>query len=431
MTSTLAVVPDLPNDDPRAALDEILGQIQARALQHERDRSLPYEEVAQLAAAGFGALRLPASEGGAGYRLTTLFDLLVDLAAADSNQPQIWRNHIAFVEDRLQPEPAAKNAHWRAVIAAGAVVGAGWSERANTSFKDTVTELTASPAGWVLNGEKYYSTGSNFADWISVSARRGDDEAGFIALVEARHPGVQVEDDWSGFGQRTTGSGTTRYVDVEVGEEQIYAFTERAPYQEALYQLIHVATLAGIARAAHRDAVEQVRRRSRSYAHALAEAPRDDAQLQAVIGRIGALAGSAAAVVTRAAAVLDLAADAAIAGLPAEVTEAAVHRAAVAVYEAQISVADDALEAATILFDALGSSGVDTGLVLDRHWRNARTIASHNPRVYKERLLGAWYLNGTPPVVYADPKSDDQKAAEEAAAVQVERVAEDAKQAAR
>ncbi len=25
-------------------------------------------------------------------------------------------------------------------------------------------------------------------------------------------------------------------------------------------------------------------------------------------------------------------------------------------------------------------------------------IASHNPRVYKERVVGAWYVNGTSPL---------------------------------
>ena len=35
---------------------------------------------------------------------------------------------------------------------------------------------------------------------------------------------------------------------------------------------------------------------------------------------------------------------------------------------------------------------------LDRHWRNARTLASHNPRVYKARILGDWLINGKDPV---------------------------------
>jgi len=395
----------------RSRFAPIVETIAARALAHERDRNLPYDEVRDLAEAGFGALRLPVEEGGAGLTLTEFFALLLEVAAADSNQPQIWRNHLAFVEDRRQPEPADKNARWRKYVADGAVVGGAWSERGNKTFQDTVTELTAGSDGWRLNGVKYYSTGSNFADWISVAARREGEENGIIVLVDAHGPGVTVEDDWTGFGQRTTGSGTTRFVDVVVDEDAVYPFTERAPYQEALYQLVHVTTLAGIGRAALRDAITQVRSRTRAYPHGLGETPREDAQVQAVIGRVGALVASAEAAVARAARVLDVAADAAIGGSDEAVVAAAVNDAAVAAYEAQVTASEDVLAATTLIFDALGSSGVDTSIALDRHWRNARTIASHNPRVYKERLLGAWYLNGAPPVVYGDLKKEDGRPA--------------------
>ncbi len=46
------------------------------------------------------------------------------------------------------------------------------------------------------------------------------------------------------------------------------------------------------------------------------------------------------------------------------------------------------LEAATILFDTLGASAARKPAGLDRHWRNARTLASHNPRIYKDRIVG-------------------------------------------
>jgi alkylation response protein AidB-like acyl-CoA dehydrogenase len=282
------------------------------------------------------------------------------------------------------------------------VVGGAWSERGNTTFADTVTVLRPGEAGWMLDGRKYYSTGSNFADWISVAARREGDDAGVIALADARHPGVTVQDDWNGFGQRTTGSGTAIFAQVPIDDDAVYSFTDRAPYQEAMYQLIHVATLAGIARAAQRELVDRVLARTRNYPHGLAPAPRDDAQLQAVVGRVAALASAAAASTDRAARALDRAAAASIASADPEVVRAAVDEAAVAAYEAQVTVSEDVLAATTLIFDALGSSGVDAGTGLDRHWRNARTIASHNPRVYKERLLGAWYLNGAPPVVYGD-----------------------------
>ncbi|NUL20607.1 monooxygenase, partial [Agrobacterium tumefaciens] len=32
---------------------------------------------------------------------------------------------------------------------------------------------------------------------------------------------------------------------------------------------------------------------------------------------------------------------------------------------------------------------------LDRFWRNARTVSSHNPLIYKEKVIGDWEVNRT------------------------------------
>jgi alkylation response protein AidB-like acyl-CoA dehydrogenase len=79
----------------------IFGRIQDNALRHEHERSLPYDEVRWLAEAGFGALCLPAADGGGGASVTEFFALLTGLAAADSNHPQIWRNNPRVYEERL------------------------------------------------------------------------------------------------------------------------------------------------------------------------------------------------------------------------------------------------------------------------------------------------------------------------------------------
>lgn len=61
-------------------------------------------------------------------------------------------------------------------------------------------------------------------------------------------------------------------------------------------------------------------------------------------------------------------------------------------------VADLILSATSDLFNALGASATSTRHSLDRHWRNARTAASHNPLIYKEKVIGDWEINGTEPV---------------------------------
>ncbi len=378
-------------DAARARLAPVIARIAEQAIAHERDRSLPFTETAELAEAGFGALRIPVELGGAGLTIVEFFELLVELGAADSNQPQAWRNHIAFVEDRLAGGTEADRA-WLERIAGGLVIGGAWSEVGSSSLLQSSTRLDRVDGRLRLTGTKYYSTGSIFSDWLSVFAR---DERGesVLVIVDSRARGVELIDDWSGFGQRTTGSGTTRFHSVAVEEGNVLPFTDRFISQEAVYQLVLLAALAGIARAARDDVVAGVLRRIRSYPHGLAEQPRADAQVQEVVGRVAAHAASAAASVARGAAALQE-----VSAAAPEEREATARQAAIAVYEAQLVVASATLDATTLLFDALGSSGVEREAGLDRHWRNARTLVSHNPRIYKERIVGDWYLNAADPL---------------------------------
>jgi alkylation response protein AidB-like acyl-CoA dehydrogenase len=62
-----------------------------------------------------------------------------------------------------------------------------------------------------------------------------------------------------------------------------------------------------------------------------------------------------------------------------------------------VSVTRIAGDALWRFFDAASASSTDADLALDRHWRNARTVSSHNPVVYKARLVGDWAVNRTLP----------------------------------
>ena len=55
------------------------------------------------------------------------------------------------------------------------------------------------------------------------------------------------------------------------------------------------------------------------------------------------------------------------------------------------------LGATAILFDTLGASATFSRAARDRYWHNARTRASHNPCIYKDRIVGDYAVNGTNP----------------------------------
>ena len=69
----------------------IFARIAEGAVERERNRVLPFEQIKWLKEAGFGAVRIPVEHGGAGASLPQLVQLLIELAEADSNLPQALR----------------------------------------------------------------------------------------------------------------------------------------------------------------------------------------------------------------------------------------------------------------------------------------------------------------------------------------------------
>ena len=328
MTASRLVPPavdpaSLPRDLPglRAHFRPVVEEIARGALERDRARLLPFEAVRALGRAGFSVLRVPQEAGGPGVDVRTVTALLVDLAAADSNVAHLYRSHLGFLDAlRFQPQPVRDR--WHALVLAGATVGNASTERGGNALGTLNTRLTA-PAGgdddgapgaaWTLTGTKYYATGSIFSSHTRVSAAvvRADGSLapgrGF-AVVPVDAPGVSLEDDWDGFGQRLTGTGTAVFEDVAVDPRDVLERIPGSPeavHEAAWFQLILLAVLAGIARAARDDAAARVAARVRTFNTGLGVPFREDPLIQEAVGRIAAKASAAEAVVLAAADALD------------------------------------------------------------------------------------------------------------------------------
>lgn len=138
------------------------------------------------------------------------------------------------------------------------------------------------------------------------------------------------------------------------------------------------------------DAVDFANHHARPIKHSTASRSVDDPYVELSVGDVSARAFTAEAVVLRAAESIDRA-------WAADLDAQAVDQAAVDVAQAQYIAAESALKAAELVFDVGGASTTGRSHNLDRHWRNARTVANHNPRQWKAAAVGAWQLKGTPP----------------------------------
>lgn len=373
----------------------IFARIAEDSLRREQKRELPFEPVRWLREAGFGAVRVPTQYGGGGATLPQLFRLLVELGEADSNLPQILRAHFAFVEGRLTHLDRYAQEFWLPKVVAGTLFGAAMAER--TEATGGTASITRDGDHWILEGTKYYSTGTLFADWIAAGALDGEDRVSiaFPASLE----GVVREDDWDGFGQRLTGSGTTKFNRVQIAQEHLLRrFSEGDDgfdsYIKAFYQLVLLATLAGIGRATLRDSISFVRGRTRTFGLPGKSSPRSDPLVQRVVGRISSLSFAADSIVESAATALQEAYQARLSG---SADESLYIGAEIKAFQAQQMVINLVLEATTLLFEVGGASATSVTRSFDRHWRNARTVSSHNPAIHRERALGDYYLNGEKP----------------------------------
>jgi alkylation response protein AidB-like acyl-CoA dehydrogenase len=320
------------------------------------------------------------------------------LASVDSNVAHILRSHFGYVEQTLRSTGAEHQQRWLREAAAGTIVAGAATELGSHKIgaESLATTLTRDADGVLrLNGVKYYSTGSLYADALWFTAL--DDGQLVAVIVPATREGVKLEDDWDGIGQSLTGTGTTRLTDVAVEPEELldlHLHADGSFPRCGFLQLYITAVIAGALRNAANDAVALVRsREGRPFAHAAAERPAEDPLLQEVVGEMVSAAYAAEATVLRAAEAQDVEADSVAEGLP---DPALADQASLEAAQAKVVVDELALRATARLFDLGGASATKRERNLDRHWRNVRTLSTHNPLLYKAQAIGDTALNGAP-----------------------------------
>lgn len=381
-----------------AELGLLFEHIAANSAQWDHDRTLPWNAIDLIRRSRFGAFRLSVEDRGSGGSIRELLQEVIRLGEADANVAHILRNHFSVIE-RLVRRPASDQARvWQRAVADGGIVGLATTELGTSQIGNVKLDTTLTPDGngYRLNGVKYYSTGSLYADYVLV---RAADPAGANAalLIPTKREGIELVDDWDGMGQRLTGTGTTYFRNVRVESSEAVFDTPDVgygiPYSNTFAQLYLTAVNAGIIHAILRDATTLVRTRGRNFYYAPAEHTREDPLLQQTIGQISSYAFAARTAVLAAADALDQDSDAADrnARSPEIAAQAALLSA-----QAKIVTDELAIRSGSLIFDVGGASATKRTLNLDRHWRNARTLASHNPSAHKARAIGDLQINGAP-----------------------------------
>jgi alkylation response protein AidB-like acyl-CoA dehydrogenase len=367
---------------------DLLTRLADEAPGRDRERILFTDLRPELRSRRIGAIRLPRADGSR-LPLSEFFGFILELATADSNLAHSLRNHYVAIENSLL-DPTPDSPRVLALAADGLLFGGAVQDRTGSSGSAPAEVVKAGEDEYLVSQRRYYATGSVYADYLFLSVPIGDGPP-LSVLIESARPGVRLPDDWDGFGQRLTGSGSIILDNVRITRDDVIvrpSVTGRYPF--TFNQVYLTTVVAGIANRALRDAVDLVRGRTRNYYHGAAGRVSDEPAIQSAIGVASAKAFAATATITAAAAALERSWDA-----PGDFDLSL--RATLAATRAKITVESLALDVIDGLTQVASGSTLSTERGLDRHWRNLKVLASHNPTIYKHQILGAYELHGTQP----------------------------------
>ena len=235
---------------PRLALDDLLPLIAEQEQSHPEE--YPERSVRALFDAGIIAAPFPEGLGGRGMKLVDSVRLLETIASVspsvaliasmplgfagiyglgDEIAPDGYRASFAYgLGDEIAPDGyrasfAEQTARVAADYRAGRLYAACNSEKgAGGSLAATRTTASRQADGtFVLSGEKILATaGRNAATFFSTAKVSAEElpGAGVVEffLVDVASEGVEVADDWDGFGMRSTESHTVRYGNARARE---------------------------------------------------------------------------------------------------------------------------------------------------------------------------------------------------------------------
>jgi len=256
-----------------ATAEQLSEGLAARAAEHDRDGTYPFEAIDALKAAGYFAAPVPVELGGLG--VSSAHDLVVAssrLARGDASVAIGVSMHLLAVlnmERRRQVAVAAGQERRARGFAAsldqiardGVVLAAAISEPGQDLTRPG-TVATRTESGWRIDGRKMFCTMSPAATDLYVSVTYADDkgvERYAYAMVPTDAPGVVVHDDWDALGMRASGSNSVSLDGVELPASGVrggFRAGQALPYMERnlVAGLFHAAASLGIAESADRIA---------------------------------------------------------------------------------------------------------------------------------------------------------------------------------
>lgn len=374
--------------------EQLSQQFKLNAVSRDTARELPFEEIEAFSQSGLWAITVPKQYGGADVSSYTVAKIIALFSGADGSIGQIPQNHFYALEVLRNTGTDTQKQKLYSEVLKGARFGNALAEFKTKTAAQKHTQITqvtrGDKQGFEVNGEKFYCTGSLFAHRIPTLVRDANDRE-YLAFIPSDAQGLQRINDWSGFGQKTTGSGTVKFNQVFVDAEDVIVF-DRAFSEPTLVgpfaQIMHAAIETGIARAAFEETLQRVKQ-ARAWIDANVERADQDPLTIYEIGKIAADVRASEVLLKQAAHAIDAA--------KPHPTAENIAKASIDVAKVRAHSTETALKASSKLIELAGSRGSQRADSLDRHWRNARVHTLHDASRWKYYFIGNYVLNNILP----------------------------------
>jgi alkylation response protein AidB-like acyl-CoA dehydrogenase len=262
-----------------ALAETLADEIGARAAEHDRDGSYPFESFASVKRSGYFTAPIPEHLGGLG--VTSAHDVLVAstrLARGDASLTLGVNMHFAYLQNvvrRWHAAEASGNERRAAAIAdslrqiaADGVVFASAVSETGQDLTHPATTATRTEDGWIVSGRKVFSTMSAAADVLYTSVTFAGDDGGErygYAMVPRTTPGVVIHNDWDALGMRASGSHTVSFEDVRLPSAALrggFRVGDSTAYIERNLDagLFHAAASLGVAETANTHVTSRLAR---------------------------------------------------------------------------------------------------------------------------------------------------------------------------
>ncbi|KQQ64383.1 monooxygenase [Pseudomonas sp. Leaf127] len=376
-----------------ATAREVAVEIARLAADPANNNTLPWRQAELLSQSGLTAIGVPKAFGGLGASVQTIVETVRLISVADGGVGQLLQIHNVMLRGIFTGYTEAVRDRLIADVLAGKRFGNALAEVGGKNKFSLKTRVERREDGkLVLNGSKFYSTGSYLAEWISLTA--ASDTGGAGVLLNRNTPGLTLVDDWEAFGQNNSVSGTVIFDNIELDED--YIARREGPMKRTgltFPQILHAAIDTGIASGALSAAVDYLKHHARPWVESNVERANEEPHIIKQIGEYAVALRAAESLLREAAQVFDRH------NLDPDNKELQ-DELILSVATARAHSDGASLKISSDIFSLLGASSTLSKWNLDRFWRNARVHTTHDPIRWRLHHVGNYYLNGIDPGEY-------------------------------